>query len=60
MERHTTSRPTALCVLRVKQVSTGFVRVRRKLLTPDQIDTYKLKLNKPENGYILLEIQEEI
>jgi hypothetical protein len=60
MEKHPTSRPTNLCFLVIRQISTGHIRKRRVLLTPAQIDTYKLRLNKPENGYILLEIQEEI
>jgi hypothetical protein len=60
MEKHTTSRPSFICFLVIKQISTGHVRKRKALLTPAQIDAYKLRLNKSENGYILLEIQEEI
>jgi len=54
MEKHTTSRPSVICFLVVKQISTGHIRKRKALLTPAQIDTYKLRLNKPENGFVLI------
>jgi hypothetical protein len=57
MAKHTTSRPTNLCFLVIKQISTGHVRKRRVLLTPTEIDAYKLKLNKPENGFVLIDFE---
>jgi len=59
MERNYTRSTTALCVLRVKQVNTGFVRVRRKLLTPDQIKSYQERVNVPEGNFVLVSIELE-
>lgn len=59
MERNYAHGKTALCILRVKQVSTGFVRVRRKLLTPDQIKSYQERVNVPEGDFVLSSIELE-
>jgi len=59
MANHYPHGKTALCILRVKQVSTGFVRVRRKLLTPDQIKSYQERVNVPEGDFVLASIELE-
>jgi hypothetical protein len=60
MERYTTPRPAVIRILVIRHIRTGHTRRQRASLTPDQLASLKTRINKPENGYTLLEIQEEI
>jgi hypothetical protein len=60
MERYTTPGTAVIRILVIRQIRTGSTRRQRASLTPDQLASLQTRINKPENGYILLEIQEEI
>ncbi len=59
MERNYSHGKTTLCTLRIKQIDTGFVRVRHKRLTPEQIKTYQQRINVPESNFVLVSIELE-
>jgi hypothetical protein len=60
MERNTTTRPTALYVMTIRQDATGYIRRRTYRLTDEKYKGFAKLLNVPQNGFTLLEIQEDI
>ena len=60
MERNTTTRQTALYVLTIRQDATGYIRRRTYRLTDEKYKAFAKLLKVPQNGFTLLEIQEDI
>jgi hypothetical protein len=57
MERYTTTRPTALYVMTIRQDATGYIRRRTYRLTDEKYKGFAKLLNVPQNGFTLLNIE---
>lgn len=57
MERNSTTRPTALYILTIRQNETGYVRRRTYRLTDEKYEAFAKMLNVPQNGFTLINIE---